>query len=129
MMPLVADLARSMSTTTPLSLAVVPERKTYSDTASGKKDDRPGLDARLKALRTGDMLVIWKLDWLGRKSATPMSIRARSPESPPFARGHNGGRKPKMAPAKLRLAQAAMGKRGTVGPDPCDKLHRHSHKR
>ena len=38
----------------------------YEDLASGKRDDRPGLMACLKALREGDTLVVWKLDRLGR---------------------------------------------------------------
>jgi len=38
----------------------------YEDHASGKRDDRPGLEACLKAVRAGDTLVAWKLDRLGR---------------------------------------------------------------
>jgi DNA invertase Pin-like site-specific DNA recombinase len=38
----------------------------YQDLASGKRDDRPGLAACLKALRQHDVLVAWKLDRLGR---------------------------------------------------------------
>ena len=38
----------------------------YEDQVSGKKDDRVGLNACLKALRKGDVLVVWKLDRLGR---------------------------------------------------------------
>jgi DNA invertase Pin-like site-specific DNA recombinase len=38
----------------------------YEDLASGRRDDRPGLAACVKALRLGDMLVVWKLDRLGR---------------------------------------------------------------
>ncbi len=49
-----------------LKKAGVIKKNIYHDTASGKKDDRPGLDACLKALRKGDVLVVWKLDRLGR---------------------------------------------------------------
>ena len=153
-----------------LTSAGVPERNIYSDTASGKKDDRPGLDACLKAVRTGDTLVIWKLDRLGRNlrhlvnvvhdlNARGIGLRVLTGQGAAIdtttaagklvfgifaalaeferelirertiaglaaarARGRNGGRKPKMTPAKLRLAQAAMGKRGTVVADLCKEL-------
>ncbi|MBS0961478.1 recombinase family protein, partial [Acetobacter thailandicus] len=38
----------------------------YEDRASGKQEDRVGLANCLKALRPGDVLVVWKLDRLGR---------------------------------------------------------------
>ena len=40
--------------------------KIYADTASGIKTSRPGLDRALEQLRSGDVLVVWKLDRLGR---------------------------------------------------------------
>ena len=39
---------------------------TYEETASGKTADRPELDQCLKALRAGDILIVWRLDRLGR---------------------------------------------------------------
>lgn len=47
-------------------LAGVDLMHLYEDQASGKREDRPGLAACLKALREGDTLVVWKLDRLGR---------------------------------------------------------------
>lgn len=38
----------------------------YTDIASGTKAGRPGLDKALAYAREGDMLVVWKLDRLGR---------------------------------------------------------------
>jgi len=153
-----------------LIAAGVSERHLYSDTASGKLDDRPGLAACLKALREGDTLVVWKLDRLGRSlrhlvnvvhdltcrgiglkvlmghgaaidTTTPagklvfgifaslaeferdlISERTRAGLASARARGRKGGRRPKMTPAKLRLAIAAMGKPETNIGDLCREL-------
>jgi DNA invertase Pin-like site-specific DNA recombinase len=40
--------------------------RVYEDLVSGRKDDRPGLAACVKALQPGNTLVVWKLDRLGR---------------------------------------------------------------
>ena len=141
-----------------LLAAGVSARHLYSDTTSGKQDDRPGVAACLQALREGDTLIVWKLDRLGRSlrhlvnvvhdltsrgiglkvltgqgaaidTTTPagklvfgifaslaeferdlISERTRAGLASARARGRKGGRKPKMTPAKLRLAMAAMGK-------------------
>jgi DNA invertase Pin-like site-specific DNA recombinase len=42
--------------------------KTFSDTMSGARDDRPGLAALLDYVREGDAVVVWKLDRLGRNT-------------------------------------------------------------
>lgn len=152
-----------------LIAAGVADRMIYEDLASGKKDDRAGLDACLKALRAGDTLVIWKLDRLGRDlrhlvntvddlSIREIGIRVLSGQTPidttspqgklmfgifaslaeferelirertiaglqsARARGRIGGRKPTMTPAKIRLAQAAMGKPETIVSELCKEL-------
>lgn len=49
-----------------LLAAGVDVRHLFQDHASGAKDDRPGLAKALEYLQTGDVLVVWKLDRLGR---------------------------------------------------------------
>ena len=141
-----------------LLAAGVDARHLYEDAASGKRDDRPGLAACLKALREGDTLIVWKLDRLGRDlrhlintvhglTARSISFRVLSGQGASIdttspsgklvfgifaalaefereliiertkagmagarARGRNGGRPCKMTAAKVRLAEATMGK-------------------
>jgi DNA invertase Pin-like site-specific DNA recombinase len=161
----VTDLQRDA-----LRKACVNSRHFYEDAASGQRDDRPGLESCLKAVRKGDTLVIWKLDRLGRDlrhlvntiheltqrgvgfkvlSGHGASIDITSPSGKLVfgifaalaeferelsiertkvgllaarARGRNGGRPPKMTPAKLRLAMTAMGRRETKVGEFCREI-------
>ena len=54
-----------------LKTAGCPDADIYTDKASGVRDNRPGLDACVKALEPGDTLVVWRLDRLGAFDAAP----------------------------------------------------------
>ena len=63
----------------------------YHDFASGGRDDRPGLASCVRALRKGDVLVVWKLGRLGR----PRSLgagRSRSRRPHPSSASDSGRR-------------------------------------
>ena len=49
-----------------LLAAGVDPRQLFEDKASGARDTRPGLQQALDYVRSGDCLVVWKLDRLGR---------------------------------------------------------------
>ncbi len=57
-----------------LLAAGVDERHLFEDHASGAKDNRPGLDTALAFVRPGDVLVVWKLDRLGRSLSHLLTI-------------------------------------------------------
>lgn len=46
----------------------------FRDTASGAKVDRPGLTRALEHVRQGDVLVVWRLDRLGRSLASLIEL-------------------------------------------------------
>lgn len=48
------------------ALAKAGAEKVFEDKASGAGDDRPGLAAALSHCRQGDVLIVYKLDRLGR---------------------------------------------------------------
>ena len=52
----------------------VDARHLYEDRASGTKDDRSGLTQALEFVRPGDVLVVWKLDRLGRSLSHLLAI-------------------------------------------------------
>ena len=144
-----------------IAAGVSPEN-IYEDYASGKRDDRPGLAALVKAARKSDFILTYKLDRLGRDlrhlintvhdleqkgigfkvlSGHGSNLDSTTPEgrmafgifaslaayeaaltrertmcglAAARARGRVGGRPFTMTAAKVRLAQAAMGKPETV---------------
>ena len=59
------------------ALALTGCNAVYEETMSGKSADRPELGHCLKALRSGDTLVVWRLDRLGRSLPDLVGIVSR----------------------------------------------------
>ncbi|TXT23834.1 MAG: site-specific recombinase DNA invertase Pin [Rhodocyclaceae bacterium] len=57
-----------------LLAAGIDARHLFEDHASGAKDDRPGLAKALEFVRPGDVLIVWKLDRLGRSLSHLLAI-------------------------------------------------------
>lgn len=140
-----------------LTAAGIEKERIYQEYVSGVSTKRPQLAECLRSLREGDVLVIWKLDRLGRSLAELITIakdlewrhiglrsltdqidtttaggrlifhvfgavaqferdiiseRTKAGLKAARARGHRGGRKTKITPAKLKAAKRLLA-------DPC----------
>ena len=60
-----ADQSLDLQTDSMTRAGILPDA-VFSDVASGRKADRPGLMAMLAQLGEGDTVVVWRLDRLGR---------------------------------------------------------------
>ncbi len=92
--------------------------RTFTDTASGVDPARTELTAVLDQLRSGDTLVVWRLDRLGRSVQDLIALgglaemerelireRTIAGLAAAPARGRRGCRPVRMSPAKLRVAR------------------------
>lgn len=48
--------------------------KIFIDQLSGAKSNRPGLDSAIEFARSGDLIIVWRLDCLGRNMEDLISI-------------------------------------------------------
>lgn len=55
----------------------VDEGDVFTDTMSGARDDRPGLEDAIQALQPGDKLVVWRIDRLSRSLRHLLDVAER----------------------------------------------------
>ncbi len=55
--------------------------KIFKDIVSGSKSNRPGLDEMLSQLRAGDIIIVYKLDRLGRSLRHLVEVPVHVPRS------------------------------------------------
>lgn len=60
--------------------AGVREENIFRDRISGAKAKRPGLDALLSVVKSGDVILVWKLDRLGRNARHLLEIAEQMKE-------------------------------------------------
>ncbi len=104
--------------------------RVFVDRASGSVQDRPGLTSALECARSGDSLVVWRLDRLGRSQpAAPHRRRTRPraarrrPSQPHRADRHQHPRRPAglprvRQPGAVRARAHPRAHRGRAGRRP-----------
>ncbi|WP_077756046.1 recombinase family protein [Staphylococcus epidermidis] len=87
--------------------------KIFNDHMSGSKSKRPGLDKAIEFARSGDTIVVWRLDRLGRNMEDLITLvnelnnlileRSSAGRIAARARGRYGGRPEKLNKQDLKL--------------------------
>jgi hypothetical protein len=102
-----------------LQAAGCERTRIYTDELSGVKVERPGLQEAWRQLRTGDTLVVWRLDRLGRSIGHPVSLDTRLGYTAGVQRngGYEDGRS-RVAGALERTAEERDRRAATPGRGP-----------
>jgi len=97
-------------------LGVAPERIYMDRGLTGANRARPGLDQALAAVRTGDTLVVPKLDRLARSVPDARAIADALVARPQRVRTVRGRRGARSRPGPRRAARPLSGARHGLGP-------------
>lgn len=79
----------------------VPAASVFTDTMSGANDNRPGLADALSALKPGGVLVVWRIDRMGRSLRHLLTIAEQIAAK---ARGVKLGNKPVLTGDRYDIA-------------------------
>jgi len=116
-----------------LDAGVLPDNL-YEDRISGKTKDRPGLDALISVLKSGDELLVWKLDRLGRsvrnllevaETLKERGVSIRSLQDGIDTRGPFGGFLLTILGAVAELERETISERVTAGMSVAKRQGRH----
>ena len=93
--------------------------KIIEDTVSGGKVQRPGLERVHDALRSGEVLAVWRLDRLGRSLKHLIELMA---ELEAERIGFQSVTESRRRTAKANRYHFGFGKRIATGPVPCTQF-------
>lgn len=91
--------------------------KIFTDTASGAKTERPGLEEAMNFIREGDILVVWKFERELIRERTNAGLKAAR------TRGRKGGRKRSLDEKQIQMLRSMHADPGNAIDDICKMLN------